>query len=130
MRPTILYLKRKRVHESPYWGTQVLDGTQTDLIRATITGGGRFDARRPMRVSFEWVGCGKRIEGRELEQLMRLYPACEFQKDGYLPPRHRRTVDYLQPGTPIKVRFRGKASSEDTLDFRVFLSRGNFPNGK
>ena len=90
MRPTTLYLKRMRVHESPHWGTQVFDGAQTDLIRATITGGDHFDARRPMRVSFEWVGCGKCIEGKELEQLMRMYPVCEFQSDDYLPLRHRR----------------------------------------
>ena len=30
----------------------------------------------------------------------------------------------------LKVRFRGAANSDDILDFTIFLSPGNFPNGK
>ena len=53
-----------------------------------------------------------------------------FRKSDRPTHQHCCPVDYLQPGTPIKVRFRGQGSSSDTLDFRVFLSHGNFPNGK
>ena len=30
----------------------------------------------------------------------------------------------------LKVRFRGAANSDDILDFTIFLSPENFPNGK
>lgn len=61
---------------------------------------------------------------------------------GEFPEIHCRSVDYLPPGmkvaldnhvTPecaIKVRFRGAANSDDVMDFRLFLSPGNFPSGK
>lgn len=72
-----LYLKRKQAHTSDVWGTQATC-CQTDLIRATVMGS-HFDAKRPMRVIFEWACNGQRIEGVELQQLMRRYPICEFQ---------------------------------------------------
>lgn len=74
------YLKRKQTHTSDAWGIQVTS-CQTDLIRATTVGGSYLDTKRPMRVIFEWVSCGQRIEGAELEQLMRMYQVCEFQSN-------------------------------------------------
>ncbi|WP_460481174.1 hypothetical protein [Comamonas humi] len=34
-------------------------------------------------------------------------------------------VPYVQPGTLLKVRFRGPANSDDLLDFSVFLGPGD-----
>lgn len=86
-----LYLKRKQTHTSDMWGIQVTC-CQTDLIRATTVGGSYFDTKRPMRVIFEWVGCGQRIEGAELERLMRHYPVAEFQSDEDLAWRAMRPL--------------------------------------
>lgn len=82
------YIKRSQVHQSEYWGTQV-SCVRSHLLRATTIGA--CHQKKPMRVIWEWVCTGERIEGAELERLMARYPVCEFQTDEDLAWRARRT---------------------------------------
>ncbi|WP_144267445.1 hypothetical protein [Comamonas thiooxydans] len=85
-----LYLKRKQVLNSVPWGIQV-SSVQTDLIRA-YTSGSIFSDKRPLKVTLEWVCNGKRIEGEELERLLKRFPVCEFQQDEDLTYRALRDI--------------------------------------
>lgn len=82
------YIKRRQMHRSEEWGIQV-SCVQSQLIRATSTG--QLFPRNTLKISLEWVATGKPIVGSELEQLMRMYPICEFQSDDDLRWRLHRT---------------------------------------
>ena len=80
------YIKRRRIHKTESWGIEV-SPVQSQLLRATSTG--KFFPRNTLKVSWEWVATGKPIIGADLEQLMRMYPICEFQSDDDLTWRLR-----------------------------------------
>lgn len=81
------YIKRIQSHDSEHWGVQV-SCVKSHLLRATTIG--NCYEKKPMRVIWEWVSTGERIEGTELERLMRVYPICEFQSDEDLTWRIQR----------------------------------------
>lgn len=71
------YIKRARAIQCEHWGVQV-STARTHLLRATTIGA--IAQKKPMRIIWEWVATGKRIDGEALERLMRKYPICEFQE--------------------------------------------------
>lgn len=72
------YIKRAGAFQCEHWGVQV-SPCKTQLLRATTIG--TIASKKPMKVIWEWVCTGERIEAAELEWLMRKYPVCEFQED-------------------------------------------------
>lgn len=80
------YVKRRQMHKSGEWGIQV-SCVQSQLLRATTSG--QYLPRNTLKISWEWAATGKAIVGAELEQLMLMYPICEFQSDDDLMWRLR-----------------------------------------
>lgn len=82
------YIKRHQVFECEEWGIQV-SPCRTHLLRATVIGK-IGSQKRLMRVIWEWVATGQRIDGENLKWIMRRYPVCEFQSDEDLAWRASR----------------------------------------
>ncbi len=92
----VYYIKRARAVQCEHWGVQV-SPCKTQLLRATTIG--TIASKKPMKVIWEWVCTGKRIEGAELERLMRKYPICEFQEVEDLSHRaKKRATQAAKPG--------------------------------
>lgn len=85
-----LYAIRKMAHVSDVYGIQV-SCADTHLLRVHVRGS-LLHHKRKLRVSWEWVATGRRIEGKELEQLMQRFPVCEFLDDDAWQYRFQRKI--------------------------------------